>query len=300
MNDLGVLFLIIVLIVLLMINAKYNNHLFFSRKKSSSSSSKTSRLSKNISSKTYKTTIDSKKSRNNKSWFSFDVSDGEETNEYNDEYNEYNRSKNKRNKNNSKSDNYNESNQSNEYNESNESNESNNDSSSSSFRPKLIKVKKNNSINQNKVYDLSIASSKGSSVTCSKDSSESKQSNQGKDYYYLGDPKDSQLYHIFKNVYTFDEANEECIKRNGVLADPQQLANAYTSGANWCNWGWTNDGDAYLTSTSKKCNEVVGLLNGKNIDPYLRLGVNCYGIPKESPNQIKSDDSSDSSDLNDQ
>ena len=88
------------------------------------------------------------------------------------------------------------------------------------------------------------------------------------------------MYHIFKNVYTFDEAQEECVKRNGVLADPQQLANAYISDKNFCSWGWTNDGNAYLLSQSKDCNNDIGILNGKNIDPYLRLGTNCYGVPQ--------------------
>jgi hypothetical protein len=132
------------------------------------------------------------------------------------------------------------------------------------------------------VYDLSIASSSnGSSVTCTTNSSSVlKPPRQEKDYYYLGDPKDTQLYHIFKNVYTFDEAKEECVKRNGVLADPQQLANAYTSDANWCSWGWANDGAAYLPSKTKECNKDIGLLNGKKIAPYLRLGTNCYGVPQ--------------------
>ena len=280
MNDFGVLFLIIVLIILLVINAKYNNGSLFSINTSSrtSSNSITSKdiygrsrksrdsitskdlydssiTSRNSKTKTYRN-LYGYSNKKNKSWFSYGESDGEEV--INDEYN----------------------------NDESNNDESNNDeidsdkSSSSVFKPKLIK--KNNSINQNKVYDLSIASSsKGSSVTCTtNDSSVLKPPKQDKDYYYLGKPEDTQLYHIFKNVYTFDEAKEECVKRNGVLADPQELANAYTSGANWCSWGWTNDGNAYLLSKTKECNQDVGILNGKKIDPYLRLGTNCYGIPQ--------------------
>ena len=247
MNDFGVLFLIVVLIILLVINAKYNKGSLFSINTYSRTSRNLSDDSKTFRDVYGKSSKSGKSSKKNKSWFSYE-SDGEEVNNESD---------------------------SDEY-----INDVDSDKSSSSvFRPKLIK--KNNSINQNKVYDLSIASSKGSSVTCTtNDSSVLKPPKQDKDYYYLGKPEDTQLYHIFKNVYTFDEAKEECVKRNGVLADPQELANAYTSGANWCSWGWTSDGNAYLPSKTPECNKDVGLLNGKKIDPYLRLGTNCYGVPQ--------------------
>jgi hypothetical protein len=158
-----------------------------------------------------------------------------------------------------------------------------------SFEPKMIqpsndskRMIKASSKKANKVYDLSLASSVLSSVTCDPNSTVSSLSavQKGKDYYYVGDPKESQVYHIYNNVYTYKEAGEECAKRASQLADPNELQNAYSQGADWCSWGWANDGNAYLPNKNKDCNSQIGLLNGKNIDPYLRMGINCYGVPK--------------------
>ena len=152
-------------------------------------------------------------------------------------------------------------------------------SSDSNNSKRMIKA---SSKKANKVYDLSLASSVLSSVTCDPNSTVSSLSavQKGKDYYYVGDPKESQVYHIYNNVYTYKEAGEECAKRASQLADPNQLQNAYSKGADWCSWGWANDGNAYLPNKNKDCNSEIGLLNGKNIDPYLRMGTNCYGVPK--------------------
>jgi len=153
------------------------------------------------------------------------------------------------------------------------------DSNNSNNSKRMIKA---SSKKANKVYDLSLASSGVSSVTCDPNSTVSSLSaiQKGKDYYYVGDPKESQVYHIYNNVYTYKEAGEECAKRASQLADPTQLQNAYSQGADWCSWGWANDGNAYLPNKNKDCNSEIGLLNGKNIDPYLRMGTNCYGVPK--------------------
>ena len=299
MNEFGVLFLIIVLIILLIINAKYNSNNLLSRNGSS-------RRSRN-------SLINSTRKSNGKSgksWFSVgeESIDDQENSRNNGDGRDGQDSRDGRNGQDSRDGRDGQDSQDSRDGQGNrdgrdgQGNRDGRDGrgnrdgrdgrgnragrdgidgiDNKGFQPKLIK--KNNSSNQNKVYDLSIASSSnGSSVTCTTNtSSDLKPPRQDKDYYYLGDPKDTQLYHIFKNVYTFDEAKEECVKRNGVLADPQQLANAYTSGANWCSWGWTGDGTAYLPSKTKDCNKDIGLLNGKKIDPYLRLGTNCYGVPQ--------------------
>ncbi len=100
-----------------------------------------------------------------------------------------------------------------------------------------------------------------------------------KDYYYLGDPKDTQLYHVFNNVYTYKEAEKTCSDRKSRLASTDELSEALNKGADWCSWGWANDGHAYMPNKNPKCNKDTGLLSAKNIDPFLRLGANCYGVP---------------------
>ena len=279
MNDLAVLILIVVLVILLILNSKYNNEYKVYRLKNRSSS--TNSRKKNIG---YSEEQSSSKNIDN-------GSSGEQSSS-NDSSGEQSNSKDSSVE------------QSNSKDSSVEQSKSKKNKKSSTFNPRLIDKRSSSSANQNKVYDLSVASSnKGSSVTCTNDASSNiKAPQSGKDYYYLGDPKDTQVYHIFENVYTFDDAREECAKRSSSLSNPEQLLNAYNAGAGWCNWGWTNDGNAYLPSKTKQCNKDTGLLNGKNIDPYLRLGVNCYGVPtgpaKESSEPDESDESSTSSNSN--
>lgn len=137
-----------------------------------------------------------------------------------------------------------------------------------SFQPKILSPPK--------LDDLSLAPSTESSITCSNGKSKVKKE---ADYYYLNNPKESQVYHIFQNVYTFKDAQQECAKRAGTLANPNQLQNAYDAGANWCSWGWTNDGDAYIPNRDPRCNKKTGLINAKKVDKSMKLGVNCYGVP---------------------
>jgi len=105
------------------------------------------------------------------------------------------------------------------------------------------------------------------------------------DFYYKegGDPQDAQVYHIFNNIYTFDEAGKECAKRGGRLATKSELTQAYNKGAGWCSWGWTDNGHAYMPNRDTQCNKQQGVLDGSNIDSALRLGVNCYGVPRIPP-----------------
>ncbi len=145
------------------------------------------------------------------------------------------------------------------------------------FEPKIISPP---------LDDLSLAPSTESSITCSKgtgkaedDISKLSAVKTGADYYYLNDPKETQVYHIFQNAYTFKEAQEECAKRASTLANPNQLQNAYDAGANWCNWGWSTDGDAYMPNRDPKCNKKIGLVNARQVDKSMKIGVNCYGVP---------------------
>jgi hypothetical protein len=142
------------------------------------------------------------------------------------------------------------------------------------FEPKIISPP---------LDDLSLAPSTESSITCSSTSKAKLPAMKtGTDYYYLKDPKETQVYHIFQNAYTFKEAQEECAKRASTLANPNQLQNAYDAGANWCNWGWSTDGDAYMPNRDTKCNKKIGLINAKKVDKSMKIGVNCYGVPNSA------------------
>jgi hypothetical protein len=152
-------------------------------------------------------------------------------------------------------------------------------SKASKFEPKILPPPAYE--NTPLLDDLTLASSKESSVTCSKAKSEVSlpEVHTGADYYYLNNPKETQVYHIFQNAYNFKEAQQECAKRASTLANPNQLKNAYDAGANWCNWGWSTDGDAYMPNHDPKCNKKTGLINAKKVDKSMKIGVNCYGVP---------------------
>jgi hypothetical protein len=156
--------------------------------------------------------------------------------------------------------------------------------SKTKFKPKIIQpVYKTAPLFQsNKVYDdLSLApSSNGSKVSSSTKDISIVPVHRKNDYFFIGNPQETQVYHIFNNAYTKDEASEECAKRSSRLAHPDELKNAYDNGAEWCSWGWASDGHAYMPNNNKKCNKSTGLISGKNIENKLRLGANCYGIPK--------------------
>ena len=106
------------------------------------------------------------------------------------------------------------------------------------------------------------------------------------DYYYHNKTtQEPQVYHIFNNVYTFEQAEPECMRRKGRLATKSEVTRAYNQGASWCSWGWTSNGHAYMPNRDRKCNASVGVLDVSTVDDTLRLGVNCFGVPQPQPQQ---------------
>ncbi len=99
--------------------------------------------------------------------------------------------------------------------------------------------------------------------------------------YYLDGSKKSQVYHVFNNAYTFSDAKNKCKVHQSRLATPEELKEVYDNGAYWCNWGWSSDGHAYMPNKNLNCNKSIGLLKGDKLDPFLKLGVNCFGKPYE-------------------
>ena len=73
------------------------------------------------------------------------------------------------------------------------------------------------------------------------------------------------------------------------LASWSQMMRAYKNGANWCNYGWSKDQQAYYPiqqnyyDTLKKQGKeencgVPGLNGGFFRDTNLEFGINCYGV----------------------
>lgn len=99
-----------------------------------------------------------------------------------------------------------------------------------------------------------------------------------------------EVFHIGDNIYTYDEAKIICNAYDGDLADYSQIEKAYSSGAEWCSYGWSK-GQMALYPTQKltydKLKKIKGLenscgrpgINGGYIkNPNARFGVNCFAV----------------------
>ncbi len=110
----------------------------------------------------------------------------------------------------------------------------------------------------------------------------------------LSGPK--QVYHIPGNSYTFNDAKAICSALNANLASYEQLENSYENGGEWCSYGWSKDQLALFPTQKSTYNSLQKIkghehdcgrpgINGGFIDnPYVRFGVNCFGVkPKMTP-----------------
>ena len=102
-----------------------------------------------------------------------------------------------------------------------------------------------------------------------------------------------EVFNIPGNEYTYTDAKALCKAYGGDLASYTQIENAYKSGAEWCNYGWSSNQMAlYPTQkvTWNKLQKIKGHehncgrpgVNGGYIkDPNKKYGVNCYGYKPE-------------------
>ena len=131
-----------------------------------------------------------------------------------------------------------------------------------------------------------------------------------------------EVYHIYNNIHTYDDAIKKCKLYGGRLATEEEVIDAWKNGANWCNYGWTEGQKALFPSQkdavdyenrkisvindkgctlnyNNKC-QKVGVNGGKFSKDY-RFGVNCYGYkPEQSENDIKHQKKDDLSRLNEE
>merc|ERR1711991_738171 len=70
-----------------------------------------------------------------------------------------------------------------------------------------------------------------------------------------------EVFNVSKNNYTYDEAKAICKAYGAKLATYNQIEDAYKSGAEWCNYGWSADQMAFYPtqkSTWKKLQKIKG------------------------------------------
>jgi len=112
-------------------------------------------------------------------------------------------------------------------------------------------------------------------------------------------PGKKEVFNIAANRYTYQDAEPLCKAFGAELATYDQVKEAWSKGADWCNYGWVK-GQAAVYPTQEDTFEklqagpedqrmacgVPGVNGGYFDNPDLRFGVNCYG-PR--PNQNESD-----------
>jgi len=107
-----------------------------------------------------------------------------------------------------------------------------------------------------------------------------------------------QVFNIPGNYYSYNDAKSLCKAYDSRLANYNEIEKAYNNGAEWCNYGWSEDQMAlYPTQaeTYKNLQKITGHehdcgrpgINGGYIaNPNIRFGVNCYGHkPKMTPEE---------------
>jgi hypothetical protein len=104
----------------------------------------------------------------------------------------------------------------------------------------------------------------------------------------------SEVFHVKENKFKQSQAEAVCKAYNSKVATLTQLEEAYQKGADWCSYGWTENGGAYfptqketylkLQNFPKRKTEcgVPGINGGMFSNTEVLFGVNCYG-PKPAP-----------------
>ena len=102
-----------------------------------------------------------------------------------------------------------------------------------------------------------------------------------------------QVFNIPGNNYSYDDARALCKAYGGNLATYSQIEDAYKSGAEWCNYGWSENQMAFYPTQKTTWNKLQKIkghkhdcgrpgVNGGFIkNPEVKFGVNCYGPKPE-------------------
>jgi hypothetical protein len=98
-----------------------------------------------------------------------------------------------------------------------------------------------------------------------------------------------QVFNIPGNYYTYENAKAVCQAYGANLATYNQIEKAYNNGAEWCNYGWS-DNQMALFPTQKQTYDNLqkipghehdcgrpGVNGGYIANPKVKFGVNCYG-----------------------
>uniref|UniRef100_A0A6C0F890 Link domain-containing protein n=1 Tax=viral metagenome TaxID=1070528 RepID=A0A6C0F890_9ZZZZ len=101
--------------------------------------------------------------------------------------------------------------------------------------------------------------------------------------------KRPQVFNIPGNTYGYNDAKALCTAYGSRLATYKEVEDAYNSGAEWCNYGWSDNQNALFPvqqATYDKLQKIPGHENdcgrpgvngGYIANPQVQFGVNCFG-----------------------
>jgi len=108
-----------------------------------------------------------------------------------------------------------------------------------------------------------------------------------------------QVFNIPGNYYGYDDAKSLCTAYGSRLASYDEVENAYKDGAEWCNYGWSQNKLALFPtqkSTYDNLQKIPGHENdcgrpgingGYMKNPNVKYGVNCFGKkPDITPDEV--------------
>ncbi len=107
-----------------------------------------------------------------------------------------------------------------------------------------------------------------------------------------------EVFHISGNHYTYKDAESICKAYGAKLATYDNLERAYLNGAEWCEYGWSDNQMAFFPTQKKTWNDLQkkenknicgrpGINGGYINNPNVRFGVNCYGVKPDITNKEK-------------
>jgi hypothetical protein len=112
--------------------------------------------------------------------------------------------------------------------------------------------------------------------------------------------KKEEVFNIGNNLYTYEDAQSICTAYGARLATYDDMEKSYQDGGEWCNYGWS-DGQMIFYPTQKDTWQKLqkdpktkhncgrpGINGGFMANPYVKFGVNCYGM-KPKPKDIDKD-----------
>ena len=99
----------------------------------------------------------------------------------------------------------------------------------------------------------------------------------------------NQVFNVPGNYYGYNDAKALCSAYGARLATYGEIESSYNEGAEWCNYGWSDEQMALFPtqkSTYDNLQKIPGHshdcgrpgINGGYIaNPLVKFGVNCYG-----------------------